>query len=47
MGTADDGQIGHVSQVGHLSKTLLSMIKIHEIGSVDTSKSKQQNYDQI
>ncbi len=35
------------NQVGHLSKTPLNLLKIHEIGSVDTFKSKQQHYDQI
>ncbi len=28
-----------------LSKTPLNLLEIHEIGSVDTSESKQQNYD--
>ncbi len=37
----------HVKQVGHLSKTPLNLLEIHEIGSVDISESKQQNYDQI
>ncbi len=32
-------------QVGHLSKTPLNLLEIHEIGPVDTSESKQQNYD--
>ncbi len=45
MCTVDDRQIGHVNQVGHLSKTTLNLLEIHEIGSVDTSESKQQNYD--
>ncbi len=39
--------MGHVNQVGHLSKTPLNLLEIHEIGSVDTFESKQQNYDQI
>ncbi len=39
--------MGHVNQVGHLSKTPLNFIEIHEIGSVDTSESKQQRYNQI
>ncbi len=41
--------MGHVNQdqVEHLSKTPLNLLEIHEIGSVDTSKSKQQNYDQL
>ncbi len=39
--------MGHVNQVGHLSKTSLILLEIHEIGSVDTFESKQQNYDQI
>ncbi len=39
--------MGHVNQVGHLSKTPLNLIEIHEIGSVDTSESKQQRYNQI
>ncbi len=37
--------MGHINQVGHLSKTLLNFVEIHGIGSVDTSESKQQNYD--
>ncbi len=45
--TVDDRQMGHVNQVGHLSKTPLNLLKIHKIGSVDTFESKQQNYDQI
>ncbi len=28
-------------------KCTLNWLEIHEIGSVDTSESKQQNYDQI
>ncbi len=28
-------------------KNILNLLEIHEIGSVDTSESKQQNYDQI
>ncbi len=39
--------MGYVNQVGHLSKTPLNMLEIHEIGSIDTSESKQQNYYQI
>ncbi len=39
--------MGHVNQVGHLSKTHLNLLEIPEIGPVDTSESKQQNYDQI
>ncbi len=35
----------HIKQVGHLSKTPLNLLEIHEIGSVDTFESKQQNYD--
>ncbi len=27
--------------------TLLNLLEIHEIGSVDTSESKQQNYNQV
>ncbi len=34
--TVDDRQMGHVTQVGHLSKTPLNLLEIHEIGSVDT-----------
>ncbi len=45
--TVDDGQMGHVNQVGYLLKTRLNLLEIHEIGSVDTFESKQQNYDQI
>ncbi len=43
--TVDDQQVGHVNQVGHLSKTPLNLLEIHGIGPVDTSESKQQNYD--
>ncbi len=39
--------MGHVNQVGHLSKTPLNLLEIHKSGSVDTFESKQQNYDQI
>ncbi len=39
--------MGHVNQVGHLSKTHLNLLEIHDIGPVDTLQSKQQNYDQI
>ncbi len=28
-------------------KTHLNLLEIHEIGPVDRSKSKQENYDQI
>ncbi len=45
--TVDNSQVGHVNQLGHLSKTPLNLLEIHEIGSVDTFESKQQNYDQI
>ncbi len=45
--TVDDRQMGHVNQVGHLSKTPLNLIEIHEICAEDTSESKQQNYDHI
>ncbi len=45
--TVDDKQMGQVNQVGHLSKTHLNLLEIPEIGSVDTSESKQQNYHQI
>ncbi len=45
--TVDDQQVGHVNQVGHLSKTPLNLLEIHELGPVDASDSKQQNYDQI
>ncbi len=37
----------HVNQLGHISKTPLSLLEIHEISAVDTSKSKEQNSDQI
>ncbi len=37
----------HINQVGHLSKTPLNLLEIHEIGPVDPSESKQQNYEQI
>ncbi len=40
--TVDD-----VNQVGLSSKTLLNLLEIHEIGQVDTSESKKQNYDQM
>ncbi len=40
-------QMGQVKQVGHLSKTPLNLIKIHKISPVNTSESKQQNYNQI
>ncbi len=43
----DKYKIVHVNQVGPLSKTPLNLLEIHEIGSVDTSESKQQNCDQI
>ncbi len=43
-GTVDDRQIGHVNQVGHLTKTHLNLIENHEIGSLDTSESKQKHY---
>ncbi len=33
--------------MGHLSKSHVNLLEIHEIGPVDTSQSKQQNYDQI
>ncbi len=39
--------MGHVNQVGHFSKTPLNLLKIHEIGFVDTFETKQQNYHQI
>ncbi len=39
--------MGHVNQVGHLPKTHLNLLEIHEIGPVDTSESNQCNYDQI
>ncbi len=45
--TVDDQQVRHVNQVGHSSKTLLNLLEIHEIGQVDTSESKKQNYDQM
>ncbi len=45
--TVDNRQMGHVNQVGHLSKTPFNLLEIPEIGSVDTSQSEQQNYDQI
>ncbi len=45
--TLEDRQMGHFNQVGHLSKTPLILLEIHEIGLVDTSESKQQKYDQI
>ncbi len=35
--------MGHINQVGHLSKTTLNVLEIHVIDSVDTSESKQQN----
>ncbi len=37
--------MGHVIQVGHLSKPPLNLFEIHEIGEIDTSVSKLQNYD--
>ncbi len=37
----------HINQVGHVSKTPLNLLKIHEISSVVTFESKQQNFDQI
>ncbi len=43
----DDRQMGHINQVWHLSKTPLILLKIHEISTVVTFESKQQNYDQI
>ncbi len=43
----NNNQVGHVNQVGHLSKTPLNLLEIYEIGSVDTSVSKQQTYNQI
>ncbi len=46
-GTVADRQMGHVNQVGHLSKSPLNLLEIHEFGSVDTFECKQQNYDQI
>ncbi len=45
--TVYDRQMGHVNQVGHLSKTPLNLLEIHENGSVNTSESKQESYDQI
>ncbi len=45
--TVDDRQMGHLNKVGHLSKTPLNLLEIHEIGSVNTFQSKQQNYNQI
>ncbi len=45
VATVNDRQMGHVNQMGHLSKTPLNSLEIQEIGSVDTSESKQQNYD--
>ncbi len=33
--------------MGYLSKIPLNFLESHEIGLVDTSLSKQQNYDQI
>ncbi len=47
MYTVDDKQMRHVNQVGHLSKTHLNLLEIHEMCIVDTSESKRQNYDQI
>ncbi len=35
--------MGQVNQVGHLSKMPLNLLQIHEIVSVDTFESKQQN----
>ncbi len=35
--------MGHVNQVGHLSKTPLNLLEIHEIGPVDTSESKHND----
>ncbi len=43
--TVDDQQVGHINQVGHLSKTPLNLLEIHEICPIDTSESKQLNYD--
>ncbi len=45
--TVDDYQVGYVNKVGHLSKTPLNLFENHEIGPVDTSESKQQNYNQM
>ncbi len=39
--TVDNRQMGHVNQVGQLSKTLLNLLEIREIGSVVTFESKQ------
>ncbi len=39
--TVDDRQMGHVNQVGHLSKTPLNLLEIHEIGSVEACDSNQ------
>ncbi len=47
LGRVDDRQMGHVNQVGYPSKTPLNLLEIHEISSVETSESKQQNCDQI
>ncbi len=47
VSTVDDASVGHVNQVGHLSKTPLNLLEIHEFGPVDTSESKQQNRNQI
>ncbi len=47
LGTVDDLQVGHFNQVGHLSKPPLNLLEIHDIRPVDTTVSKQQNYDQI
>ncbi len=44
---SDVRQMGQCKQVGHLTNVLLNLLEIHEIGSVNTSESKQQNYDQI
>ncbi len=41
------GKWDNVNQVGHISKTPLNLLEIHELGSVDTSESKEQKYDQI
>ncbi len=38
---------GRQAKKRHLSKTPLNLLEIHEIGSVDTSESKQENNDQI
>ncbi len=45
--TVDDKQVGHVNQMGYLSKTPLNLLEIHAIGPVDISESKQQNYNQM